>query len=229
MGCPVGPSVVNTFYHEQNCWDSCSLEYRPLYDWRYVDDIFVFFKSSNHLKRFQSHLNSSHVNGLYQLLSCHDISCDKTTCEYQKLTFSGAYIHFDSFLPDTYKVDMIYTLIHTCFRISFNWSMFHSQLILLREIFQKNGCLENFIDRCFELLLNRNHILKEKVPAVEKKPLRLVLPNLETLSMQTRTKLQSYIKGVLRCCKLHFIFKSLNKLFNHFCFKDPVPQNLTSL
>ena len=33
----------------------------------------------------------------------------------------------------------------------------------------------NFIYRCFKLFLNRNHVLKEKVPTVEKKPLRLIL------------------------------------------------------
>ena len=68
--------------------------------------------------------------------------------------------------------------------------MFHQQLILLREIFQKNGYTENFIHRSFKLFLNIIHILKERVPAVEKKPLRLVLSHLGTISLQTRTRLQ---------------------------------------
>ena len=66
--------------------------------------------------------------------------------------------------------------------------MLHQQWILLREIFQKNDYPENFIDRCFNLFLNRIHILKEKVPTVEKKPLLLVIPYLGTISLQTRTK-----------------------------------------
>ena len=106
--------------------------------------------------------------------------------------------------------------------------MFYQQLTLLREIFQKNGYPENFIDRCFKLLLNRTHIIKEKAPRVEEKPLLLVLPYLGTISLQTRTKLQKSIKGVLSCCKLQVIFKSQNKLCNNFRFKDPVPQILTS-
>ena len=73
--------------------------------------------------------------------------------------------------------------------------MFHQQWILLREIFQKNGYPENFIDRCFKLFLNRIHIFKEKVPTVEKKPLLLVIPYLETISLQTWTKLQKSSKG----------------------------------
>ena len=67
--------------------------------------------------------------------------------------------------------------------------MFHSQLTLSKEIFQKNDCPENFIDKCFKLFLNKIHILKEKVATVEKKHLQLVLPYLGTMSLKTRTKL----------------------------------------
>ena len=35
---------------------------RPIYCRRYVDDIFVLFKSPVHLKRSQSHLNFCRVN-----------------------------------------------------------------------------------------------------------------------------------------------------------------------
>ena len=93
----------------------------------------------------------------------------------------------DIVIPDTYKIGMIHTLVNIYFRICSSWSMFHQQLIFLREIFRKNGYPENSIDRCFKLILNRIRILKEKVSRVEKKPLRLVLPLLGTISLQTRT------------------------------------------
>ena len=50
MGSPLGPSLANAFlvHHEQNWLGSCPLEYRPSYYRRYVDDIFVLFKSSDH-------------------------------------------------------------------------------------------------------------------------------------------------------------------------------------
>ena len=105
--------------------------------------------------------------------------------------------------------------------------MYHQQLILLREIFQKNVYPENFIGRCFKSFLNRIHILKEKVPTVEKKPRRLVLLYLGTISLQT-SKWQKSIKRVLNCYKLHAFFKSQNKLCNNLRIKDPVPQILTS-
>ena len=37
------------------------------------------------------------------------------TSIYQKPTFSDVYTQFDSFLPETYKIGMIYTLVNRCF------------------------------------------------------------------------------------------------------------------
>ena len=64
IGSPLGPSLANAFlaHHEQNWLDNCPMEYRPLYYRWYVDDIFVLFQSFDPLKRFQSYLNSCHVN-----------------------------------------------------------------------------------------------------------------------------------------------------------------------
>ena len=153
MGSPLGPSLANAFlaHHEQNWLDSCPLEYRPSYYRQYFDDIFVLFKSSGHLKRFESYLNSCHVNISFTIETEQNNKIlfldDNVICEqgkfitsiYRKPTFSGVYTHFDSFTPDTYKIGMIYTLVNRCFRICSSWSMFHQQFILLREIFQKNG------------------------------------------------------------------------------------------
>ena len=60
----LGPTLANAFlaHHEQNCLDCCPFEYIPLYYGRYFDEIFIIFKSSDHLKQFQSYLNSCHVN-----------------------------------------------------------------------------------------------------------------------------------------------------------------------
>ena len=38
-----------------------------------------------------------------------------TTTVYRKPTFSGVFTHFDSFLRNTYKIGMVYTLINRCF------------------------------------------------------------------------------------------------------------------
>ena len=102
---------------------------------------------------------------------------------------------------------MVYTLVYRCFRICSNWTQFHTELIYLKGIFQKNSYPKNFIDKCFKRFLNNVHLVKENVPTVEKKRLLLVLPYLGIISLQTRTKLQQALKGVLNCCKLEIVFK----------------------
>ena len=210
---------MHFFAHHKRDWvDSCPLEYRPLYYRRYVDDIFVLSKSSDHLKRFQSDLNSCHVK--YHVIhykqnkkiSFLDVNFIREqgkiiTSIYGKPTFSVVYTRFDSFLLDTYKIGMISVLVKRYFRICSRWSMSHQQLILLREIFQENAYRENVIVRCFKLFLNRIHIPKESVPTVQKKPLRLSFPFLGTISQQTRTKLQKSIKGVLTAVNYRLFLK----------------------
>ena len=52
-----------------------------------------------------------------------------TTTVYRKPTFSGIYSNFESCLPSVYKFGMEYTLVYRCFRISSNWTQFHTELI----------------------------------------------------------------------------------------------------
>ena len=137
------------------------------------------------------YFNSCHVNISFTIeteqnnkISFLDVNVIReegkfTTNVYQKPTFSGAYTYFDSFLPNTQEFGMISTLLNRYFRIFSNWAMSHSQLALLKEIFQKNGYPENFIIDVLDF-----HILKEKIPTLQEK-----LPYLEIIKLQTRTKL----------------------------------------
>ena len=91
-----------------------------------------------------------------------------------------------------------------------------------------NGYPENFINKCFKKFLDNIHLVKENIPTVEKKRLLLVLPYLGLISLQTRTKLQQALKGVLNCCKLEIVFKCQTRLSNSFRYKDPIPKDLIS-
>ena len=78
---------------------------------------------------------------------------------------------------------MVNTLVYRCFIICSNWTQFHTELIFLKGIFQKNGYPENFIDKFVKKFLNNIHLIKENIPTVEKKRLLLVLPGI--ISLQT--------------------------------------------
>ena len=101
---------------------------------------------------------------------------------------------------------MVYTLVYRCFRICSDWKKFHAEFNFLKTIFRKNGYPENFIDKCLKKCRDNIHLVKEKVPTVERKRLLLVLPYLGVIYLQTTTKLQQATKGVLNCCKLEIAF-----------------------
>ena len=105
MRSPLGPSLANTFlsYYEKNWLNSCPRGFKPIYYRRYVDDIFVFFKSNDHLKYVQKFLNSCYINMSFSVeterqnkFSFLDIEVIReqgkfSTTIYYKPTFSGVY------------------------------------------------------------------------------------------------------------------------------------------
>ena len=79
------------------------------------------------------------------------------------------------------------------------------------------------------MFLNNIHLVKINVPTVEKKYLLLVLPYLGITYLQTRTKLQRVLKGVLKCHKLKIVFKCQTRPSNSFCYNDPIPKDLSGV
>ena len=242
MGSRLGPTLANTFlvHFEKNWLRNCPSDFKPHYYRRYVGDIFVLFTSPKHLEAFLNFLNGRHTNLSFTIerekqnrMSFLDIAIileDKTftTSVYRKPTFSGVYTHFDSFLPSACKFGNVYTLAYRCFRICSSWIKLHNELVCLKETFLKNGCPEDFINKCFKKFLDNMHIVKETTLTVEKKSLVLVLPYLGSISLQTRTKLKKSLKNILNCCKLQIVFKNKTRLGNNFHFQDQIPKDLTS-
>ena len=150
------------------------------------------------------------------------------TTVYRKPTLSGVYTHFDSFLPTTYKFSMIYTLVSRSFSICSNWTIFHNELVFLKDIFFKNEYPISFIDKCFKTFLDRLYIKRLQVLTAEKKTLTLVLSFLGELSLQTRTKIQKVLKRTLSCAKIQIVFKNRINLSKVFRFKDRLPYDLMS-
>ena len=85
-----------------------------------------------------------------------NITCKQgkfTTSVFRKPTFSGIYTHFYSFLPSTYKIVKIHTLLYKRFRIRSDWTKFHLELVKLMDVFESNGYPGNFINNCFKIFL----------------------------------------------------------------------------
>ena len=123
MGSPLGSTLANSFlcFHEQIWLNECPDEFKPAYYRRYVDDIFILFRSPDHLEKFKNYLNSKHRNIRFTCEKGHnnsmpflDILISRTsygfkTSVYHKPTFSGVYSYFNSFISEEYKVGLIFT------------------------------------------------------------------------------------------------------------------------
>ena len=124
MGSSLCPTLATTFlcYHEKRWLDKCPKKFKPVFYRRYVDDTFVLCRKEEHLKLFLNYFNLCHENIKFtseketnNKLSFLDIeiSRDKNqfiTSVYCKPTFSGVFSHFDSFIPRSYKFNLVLTL-----------------------------------------------------------------------------------------------------------------------
>ena len=146
-----------------------------------MDDIFVLFKSTEHLSKFRDYFNTCHQNMSFSFeqekdgkLSFLDVEVSRqeghfVTTVYRKPTFSGVYTHFESFLPTIYKFGMIYTLVYRCFKICSDWIKFHEELNILKEIFFKNVFHQSFINNCFKTFLDKLFLKAPEISMAEKK------------------------------------------------------------
>ena len=83
-----------------------------------MDDIFVLFKSIEHLSKFRDYSDTCHQNMSFSFeqekdckLSFLDVEVSRqegrfVKTVYRKPTFSDVYTHFESFLPTIYKFDI---------------------------------------------------------------------------------------------------------------------------
>ena len=94
---------------------------RPVIYKRYVDDTLLLFQNINQIQKFKYYLNLQHANikftseiKINNLLSFLDINILRennkfTASVYRKLTFSGLFTNFESFIPNLYKYALTFT------------------------------------------------------------------------------------------------------------------------
>ena len=113
MESPLAPTMANVFlwFYEIKWLEQCPKEFKPVFYRRYVDDIFVLFELAEHHWKFRNYFNTCHPNMSFSFkqekngkLSFLDIEVSRgkekfVTTVYRKLTFSGVYTLFESFLP----------------------------------------------------------------------------------------------------------------------------------
>ena len=135
-------------------------------------------------------------------------------------------MNFRSFLPYRYKTNLILTLLHRVFMISFNWSIFHQEVINLKRIFRRNGYPSHVIDTCIKTFMNKCCTVKDAVHLAPKKEFLIILPYLGVNSLRLRTKFVNMFKSCIPYASIKVVFRSPCRMNSFFKFKDSIPSDL---
>ena len=190
MGSPLGPTFANIFlcYHEKIWLQNCPSEFKSIIYRRYVDDTFLLFRWKHHIEKFQNYLNRQHKNIKLtseteneNSISFLDIEITRDnnkfmTSVYCKQTVSRVFTNFGSFIPKSYKYNLLFKLLHRAFKLCSNFKRFHQEIDKLKIIFENISYSKNFVDFCIKKYLDKVFINKKVVLKASKKELICILP-----------------------------------------------------
>ena len=205
---------------------------------RYVNDT-LLFRSKDHIEQFRGYFNCQHPNIKFtseieekNSISLLDVKVSRvnnsfSTNIYRKVTFSGVFANFESFIHTSYKSNLILTLFFRAFKLCSNFELFDQEIPNLKDIFKRNGYPGNFIDVCIKRYLNQVFINKKIYAFAPKKELVCLLPFIGKKSLQLRSKLVKSVQNNLSLSHLKVVFQSPYKLHT-FRFKDTLNKKICS-
>ena len=242
MGSPLSPSAASIFlcYHEQNWLRNCPSEFKPILYKRYVDDTFVVFKSKDHAPKFLDYLNSQHanikftseneVNGSLPFL---DIFITKTetgfeTSLFRKKTFTGLCTKFSSFIPLSYKRNLISTLTYRAYNICSTYFSLDKELRFIRDLMFNNGFPKSFTDTYIGKTLSKIMTPYKPVLSVPRDIVYFQLTFTGQNSINLKKRLTKLLREFYPQLNIRVIFSAKQTLQNFFKFKDTIPLYLQS-
>ena len=238
MGSPLGPALANAFlcYHGRKWLRECPVTYAPIFYKRYVDDIFVLLKSEsqvNNLLFYQIYIRFTCEIEKDRYLAFLDINVYRGNNKFEtlvqrKLTFSGGYTNYRSFIATEYKSSLITTLLYRSFTIVSDYHKLHEEIVKLKSVLRQNGYPTRFLDKIISKFLDKSFKKRFTITTVPKKTLRLVLLYLGTQSLSLKKKLNKLFKEQLPSGKLEIVFRTAQRMSSSFRFKDVIPRSLLS-
>ena len=235
MDLHLGPSFANVFLccHERVWLQNSPSEFKPVIYRRQVDAEFLLFRLKHHIEKFRNYLSRQHNNIRFTSEIENENSISflgiKISRDSNKLTaFSRVFTNFGSFIPKSYKYNLLFTLLQKAFKLYSNFELFHEEIDKLKTIFRNVSYPKSFVDLCIKKQLDKIFIKKEVILKASKKELVCVLPFIGNKSLQLRTRLVNSIKNNLKFCKRKVIFQSTCKLILLFRYKDSLKKEIRS-
>ena len=239
MGLPLGPTFANIFmcFHEKIWLSECPSDFRPFLYRRYVDDIFLLFRSKSHVPLFFDYLNSKHPNIKFTIenekdgkISFLDASIYREnncflTSVFRKGTFSGVGMSFFSFCDQNFKSNSVQTLLNRAYNVSSSYQILHKEIMFLKEIFFNNGFPTEYFERKVKNFFDKkycNSVDANVDESVEKK--YFVIPFLGDLSYSLRKELDLLFSAYFPNFKIKIIFVNSFTIGSIFGYKDKLPK-----
>ena len=201
-------------------------------------------EGSNHqhsvcrVKVFLDYLNQQHANITFTneierngKLPFLDVDISRSESKfaasvYRKPTFTGLFTNFNSFIPLTYKQNLVSCLIHRIFNLCSSYENFHTQLEVVRKVFNSNGFPSHMFDRIVRRFLDHAFDPRPPVLTASKKIIYFCLSFTGIHSLQIRTQINRLCTAAFPHLDIIFVFRSSRRISSFFSFKDKVPKYL---
>ena len=237
MGSSLGPVLANIWMAHLEEKFILTSALSPQFYRRYVDDTFCLFKKQADVHLFHDYLNSIDVSTQFDvetesdgqlafldtMVSHNDNNHYPDTSTRVKPTDKGLFYNFDSFIPISYKRNLISCLIYRVYHIASSFKIFDIDLFSLENKFIRNGFPLSLIDDATGKFLNNQYSIKDKALTVPKRPVIIILPFLGPISYYVRRKLIRLITRFYPTAAPKIIFKRGLRISNLFSYKDTLP------
>ena len=199
-----------------------------------MDDTFCLFKKQADVHLFHDYLNSIDVSTQFDvetesdgqlafldtMVSHNDNNHYPDTSTRVKPTDKGLFYNFNSFIPISYKRNLISCQIY---HIASSFKIFDIDLFSLENKFIRNGFPLSLIDDATGNFPNNQYSIKDKALTVPKRAVIIILPFLEPISYYVRRKLIRLIIRFYPTVAPKIIFKRGLRISNLFSYKDTLP------
>ena len=141
---------------------------------------------------------------------------------YRKPTFTGLGLKYSSFIPCSFKHNLIGCLVDRCYKICSSYSYFHLELQKVRKYFSGNNfpqflfdkSVSNYLDKIYD----KNHYL-----TCEKLKVYIKLPYLGLNSHKMTRDIKTVISKYYPQIQLNIALINSNTLGRMFPFEDKIP------
>ena len=244
MGSSLGPLLANIYmaHLEKEYFLKYKHPFSPSFYRRYVDDTFCIFRDENHIDLFLGFINSidesiqfdkeceienslpfldtiikRNLNNVYPDISTRVKPTDK-----------GLFYNFQSFIPESYKSNLIYILVYRIFHITSSYIIFDIDRRILKAKFLKNGFPSVLFDLTVGKFLDKLYTPEEVVATVKRMRVTMVLPYLGPLSVFIKRRLTKLVTKFYPLVDLKIIYKRGRTIGSMFPYKDNFPLKCNS-